>query len=119
MRGLALAWSVVIAKAREPGQQAQGAVRAILRQAWRGSSAVEGLNSVLRMQQGRHRRLSQGLLDLKRLYWNCRPLRTGQRKKQTPYARLGLRLPAMTWWQLLHLPAGQLQQHLSAQQVAA
>jgi hypothetical protein len=115
MRGLALAWSVVIAKAGEPGQQGQSAVRAILRQSWRGSSAVEGLNSVLRMQQGRHRRLSQGLLDLKRLYWNCRPLRTGQRKKQTPYARLGLRLPAMTWWQLLHLSPGQLQQHLSAQ----
>ena len=119
MRGLALAWSVVLAKAGEPGQQAQAAVRAILRQSWRGSSAVEGLNSVLRMQQGRHRRLSQSLLDLKRLYWNCRPLRTGHRKKQTPYGRLGLRLPAMTWWQLLHLSPGQLQQHLSAQHVAA
>jgi hypothetical protein len=119
MRGLALAWSVVIAKAGEPGQQTQAAVRAILRQSWRGSSAVEGLNSVLRMQQGRHRRLSQGLLDLKRLYWNCRPLRTGLRKKQTPYARLGLRLPDMTWWKLLHLPPEQLRQHLSAQQVAA
>jgi hypothetical protein len=119
MRGLVLAWSVVIAKAGESGQQTQAAVRAILRQAWRGSSAVEGLNSVLRMQQGRHRRLSQGLLDLKRLYWNCRPLRTGQRKKQTPYGRLGLRLPDMTWWKLLHLPPEQLRQHLSAQQVAA
>jgi hypothetical protein len=119
MRGLALAWSVVTAKAGEPGQQTQAAVRAILRQAWRGSSAVEGLNSVLRMQQGRHRRLSQGLLDLKRLYWNCRPLRTGHRKKQMPYARLGLRLPDMTWWKLLHLPPEQLRQHMSAQQVAA
>jgi hypothetical protein len=119
MRGLALAWSVVIAKAGEDGQRTQQAVRGILRQAWRGSSAVEGLNSVLRMQQGRHRRLSQGLLDLKRLYWNCRPFRTGERKRQTPYARLGLRLPAMPWWQLLHLSPGQLQQHLSAQQVAA
>jgi hypothetical protein len=119
MRGLALAWSVVIAKAGESGQQTQAAVRTILRQSWRGSSAVEGLNSVLRMQQGRHRRLSQGLLDLKRLYWNCRPLRTGQRKKQTPYARLGLRLPDMTWWKLLHLTPEQLRQLLSAQQVAA
>jgi hypothetical protein len=119
MRGLALAWSVVIAKAGEDGRQTQQAVRGILRQAWRGSSAVEGLNSVLRMQQGRHRRLSQGLLDLKRLYWNCRTFRTGQRKKQTPYDRLGLRLPAMPWWQLLHLPPGLLQQHLSAQRVAS
>jgi hypothetical protein len=118
-RGLALAWGVVLAKAGESGQQAQAAVRTILRQAWRGSSAVEGLNSVLRMQQGRHRRLSQGLLDLKRLYWNCRPLRTGPRRKKTPYGRLGLHLPDLTWWKLLHLPPEELRQHLSAQQLAA
>jgi hypothetical protein len=30
------------------------------------------VNSVLRMQQARHRGLGQGMLDLKRLYWNCR-----------------------------------------------
>ena len=68
-------------------------VRGVLRGAWRSSSLVEGLNSVLRMQQARHRRLPQGLLDLKRLSWNCRRLRTGRRKGQTPSARLGVRLP--------------------------
>ena len=43
---------------------------------WRASSLVEGINSVLRMQQARHRRLTPGLLDLKRLYWNCHRFRT-------------------------------------------
>ena len=50
------------------------------------SSLVECLNSVARMQQSRHRRMTQELLDLKRLYWNCRTFRTGRRQKQTPYA---------------------------------
>ena len=36
-----------------------------------GTLAVEG------MQQARHRKMSQGLLDLKRLYWNSQPFRTG------------------------------------------
>ena len=47
----------------------------VFRNTWRSSSLVEGLNSVLRMHQTRHRRLTQGLLDLKRLYWNCRTFR--------------------------------------------
>jgi hypothetical protein len=119
VRGQVVVWSVVISKAGELGEQAVAAGREILRQSWRGSSAVEGLNSVLRMQQGRRRRLTQGLLDLKRLYWNCRKLRTGQRKKQTPYDRLGLKLPNLTGWQLLKLSPEELRQHLSAQQLAA
>ncbi len=80
---------------------------------------VEGLNSVLRMQQARHRQLTQGLLDLKRLYWNCRAFRTGKRKKQTPYGRLGLALPTADWWDLLKIPPDQLRQQLSAPKVAA
>ena len=36
-----------------------------LRQAVRASSAVEGVNSVVRMHQGRHRHVSQSMLDLK------------------------------------------------------
>ena len=40
----------------------------MLRQAVRASSAVECMNSVLRMHQSRHRTVTQGLLDLKRLY---------------------------------------------------
>ena len=35
------------------------------------------------MQQARHRKLTQGLLDLKRWYWNQKPFRTGRRKGKT------------------------------------
>ena len=58
---------------------------------------------IFALQQARwQRRLSQGLLDLKRLYWNCREFRTGKRKKQTPYERLGQTLPTGDWWELLN-----------------
>ena len=67
----------------------------------RASSAVEGINSVLRMQQGRHRKMTQGLLDLKRLYWNCRRLPTGRRKGRCPYELLGVSLPSTDFWTLL------------------
>jgi len=49
-------------------QSAYRGVDALLRHAVRASSAVECVNSVVRMHQGRHRHVSQGLLDLKRLY---------------------------------------------------
>jgi hypothetical protein len=39
----------------------------LLSQALRARSAVEGVNSVGRMHQGRHRHVSQEMLDLKRL----------------------------------------------------
>ena len=68
-------------------------VRLAYRESWRASSLVEGINSVVRMQQARHRRLTTGLVDLKRLYWNCREFRTGRRKRHTPYELLGVRLP--------------------------
>ena len=42
-------------------------VSRVLRQTVRASSAVECMNSVLRMHQARHRTVTQGLLDLKRL----------------------------------------------------
>src|SRR5436309_66720 len=57
------------------------------------SGAVECMNSVLRMQQSRHRRMTQPMLDLKRLYWNCRSFRSGPRKDTSPYRALGLKLP--------------------------
>jgi hypothetical protein len=112
VRGLLVVWSVVIASAGQAGEQAVPLVRGILRRAFRASSAVEGLNSVVRMQQGRHRRLTQGLLDLKRLYWNSRAFRTGKRRRRTPYELLGLTLPALSWWQLLKLSPEQLRQHV-------
>jgi hypothetical protein len=116
-RAVALVAGVVLALAGEGGARALELVRGVLRRAYRASSAVEGLNSVVRMHQGRHRRLTQGLLDLKRLNWNCRAFRTGQRKRQTPYGLLGLRLPTSDWWQLIKIPPHELRQHLSAQQL--
>ena len=75
---------------------------------------MECVNSVVRMQQARHRKLSQGLLDLKRLYWNRRRFRTGRRKDQTPYGLLGLKLPDLSFWEFLKLTPDQLRQQLSA-----
>jgi hypothetical protein len=82
-------------------------VAAVLRGTVRASSAVECMNSVLRMHQGRHRTLTQGMLDLKRLYWNCREFRGGKRKGKCPYEHLGLKLPRYAFWDLLQeeLPA--------------
>jgi hypothetical protein len=93
MRGVLLVCGVLIAQAGEAGQQAVAALRQALRCLGRASSCVEGLNSVVRMQQSRHRKMTQELLDLKRLYWNLRPLRTGTRKDACPYQRLGVPLP--------------------------
>src|SRR5262249_17066050 len=69
-RGVLLAAAVLLAAGGERLEGLRSAIRGVLRGSWRSSSLVEGLNSVLRMGQARHRRLSQGLLDLKRLYWN-------------------------------------------------
>ena len=77
------------------------AVSRVLRGTVRASSAVECMNSVLRMHQSRHRTVSQGLLDLKRLYWNCREFREGKRRRHSPYQLLGLKLPSYRFWDLL------------------
>jgi hypothetical protein len=70
------------------------------------------------MQQARHRQMTQGLLDLKRLYWNLRRFRTGRRKRQTPYGLLGLNLPEMSFGEFLKLTPDKLREQLSAQEVA-
>lgn len=93
-------------------EQAYQRVAAVLATTVRASSAVEGINSVLRMQQCRHRRMTQGLLDLKRLYWNCRRLPTGRRRDHCPYQLLGVALPSYDFWQLLQTPPEQLTQIL-------
>jgi hypothetical protein len=82
-------------------EAAYNRVAQVLRTTVRASSAVEGINSVLRMQQGRHRKMTQGLLDLKRLYWNCRRLQTGKRRGRCPYEMLGVALPSVDFWTLL------------------
>ena len=84
-------------------QQSYTRVSELLESVVRASSAVECVNSVLRMQQVRHRNLSQGMLDLKRLYWNCRAFEAGKRKGRSPYELLGLKLPTSDWWPLLQM----------------
>jgi hypothetical protein len=79
-------------------------VSGVLRQTVRASSAVECMNSVLRMHQSRHRTVTQGLLDLKRLYWNCRVFREGKRRGRCPYEHLGLNLRSYWFWDLLGMP---------------
>ena len=114
-RALLLACATLLTAAGQAGEATRKAVRDILHTTWRASSLVEGINSVLRMHQARHRRLTQGLLDLKRLYWNCRRLRTGRRRGQSPYQHLGLRLPeGRPWWELLKMTPEQLGDELSA-----
>jgi len=115
LRGVLLVCAVVLAKAGAVGQQAVAGVQAIFRNTWRASSLVECINSVLRMQQSRHRKMSQGLLDLKRLYWNAHRFRSGRRKGTTPYERLGVPWPpGIRWWDLLKLTPEQLRDKLSA-----
>ena len=100
-RAWALVRTVQLTKACPDWRDEAGRVRAVLRGVWRASSLVECVNSVARMQQARHRKMTQGLLDLKRLYWNLRRFRTGRRKDQTPYGLLGLKLPEL---ELLGVP---------------
>lgn len=88
-------------------------VAAVLDRTCRASSAVECLNSVLRMHQSRHRRMTQRMLDLKRLYWNCHRFEVGPRRGRSPYEVLGVRLPTLEFWQLLQASPHDLTQTLS------
>jgi hypothetical protein len=120
LRGILLLCAVVLSKAGAEGQQALTAIRDILRRAYRASSLVECVNSVLRMQQAGHRRMTQGLLDLKRLYWNCHSFGSGRRRQTTPYQRLGVPWPeGLRWWDVLKLTPEQLRDKLSTARIAA
>ena len=94
-------------------------VAEVLANVLRASSVVECMNSVLRMHQARHRTVSQAMLDLKRLFWNCREFVEGKRKDECPYGLLGLKLPTYDAWELLQFDPEQLEQQLSSQQLAA
>jgi hypothetical protein len=114
-RGLLLILAVILAKAGTVGQQAVDGVRNIFRNTWRASSLVECLNSAVRMHQALHRKMTQNLLDLKRLYWNTHTFRTGRRRGTSPYQRLGIPWPeGLRWWDLLKWPPEQLRERLSA-----
>jgi len=81
---------------------------------------VECVNSVLRMQQAGQRRLTQGLLDLKRLYGNCHRFGSGRRRHSTPYQRLGIPWPDdLTWEELLNRTPEHLRDKLSTAKPAA
>jgi hypothetical protein len=110
----ALARTVQLTKACPDWRDEADRVRVVLRGVWRASSLVECVNSVARMQQARHRKMTQGLLDLKRLYWNLRRFRTGRRKGQTPYGMVGLKLPDLSFWEFLKLTPEELREKLSA-----
>ena len=107
-----------VARGRELDEEERASyerVAAVLGATVRASSAVECMNSVLRMQQSRHRRMTQPMLDLKRLYWNCRPFRSGPRKDACPYRALGLELPTYDFWEVLRADPVRLAQQLSRQ----
>ena len=111
---------MVLATAGVEGQQAVTAIRDLLRRAYRASSLVECINSVLRMHQAGHRQMTQGLLDLKRLYWNCHTFDSGRRRGTTPYQRLGVPWPeGLRWWDVLKLAPEQLRDKLSTASMAA
>jgi hypothetical protein len=119
LRGVLLSCAVILALAGAIGQRTVAAVRALLRSSWRASSLVECVNSVVRMQQARHRKLSQGLLNLKRLYWNSHVFRTGRRRGKSPYQHLGIAWPeGVRWWDVLKWSPEQLGRELSARTMA-
>jgi hypothetical protein len=113
-RGVLLVASVTLSLGQEVGTQTLALVRGVLDGAWRSSSLVEGVNSVVRMHQRRHKRLTQGLLDIQRLYWNTHAFRAGKRKGASPYKHMALVLPEGGWWALIKLTPEQLQTQMSA-----
>lgn len=84
LRGVLLATGLVRSLSGSAALAALTQVGQVLRQAWRASRLVECLNSVAWMQQSRHRRMTPGLLALKRLSWNGRSFSPGRRRQQTP-----------------------------------
>jgi hypothetical protein len=112
----AVAWGRPLSEAED---QSYARVSAVLSGTVRASSAVECMNSVLRRQQSNPKRMTQGMLDLKRLYWNSHRLKAGKRKDGRPYEHLGLPLASFDFWELLQADPEQLTQELSGQKDAA
>ena len=99
--------------------QASARVAEILPGVVRARSAVACVNSVVRMHQARHRHISQGLLDRKRLSWHWRAFQHGKRQGACPYALLGLQLSTYDWWTLLQMDPKAVEQKLSTQKLVA
>jgi hypothetical protein len=102
-----LVQSVVCHKRDANWRESYQRVARVLRQKVRASSAVECMNSVLRMHQARHRMVTQELLDLKRLSWNCRVVREGKRCGRCSDEHLGLKLPSDHFWSGLQIPTAE------------
>jgi len=112
---LQVLYAVIGDSALSPEEQADyERIKAVLATTIRASSAVEGSNSVSRMHQSRHRCMSKGLLDLKRLYWNCRPLPTGRRRRHSPYEMLGVIAPGTDFWTLMQSTPAELHKLVSS-----
>jgi hypothetical protein len=118
-RALASVRTVRLTKASPGWRDESRRVGAVLRGAWRASRLVECVNSAARMQQARHRRMTRGLLDLKRLHGNPRRFRTGRRKGRTPCGMMGLGLPDLSLWEFLELTPAELQEKPSVQEDVA
>jgi hypothetical protein len=112
----AVAWGRALSGAEA---ESYGRVAAVLSGAVRSSSVAECLNGVLPKQRSNHKRMTQGMLDLKRLYWNTHRLEAGKRKGGCPYQHLGLSLRSFDFWELLQADPEQLTQELSGQKDAA
>jgi hypothetical protein len=108
---------LVRARLGENCKEAYRRVSQVLKRVVRASSAVECVNSVVRMHQSRHKNLTQPLLDLKRLFFNCRGFLEGKRKGRCPYQLLGLILPTYDPWSLLQMDTAHLEQLLSSPQL--
>ena len=108
---------VVKARLGKDWKESYRRVSQVLWRVLRASSAVECVNSVVRMHQARHRNLSQEMLDLKRLYFNCRAFLEGKRKKHCPYELLGLKLPSCDPWVLLQIDPAELEKLLSSSEL--
>jgi hypothetical protein len=108
---------VVCEKTDRRWRDSYGRIARVLSRTVRASSVVECMNSVIRMHQARHRTVTQPLLDLKRLWWNCRKFREGKRRSRSPYEHLKLPLPTHDFWELLQLDPEDLTQELSTAEV--
>jgi len=78
-------------------------VEAILNTRLRTTSAVEGANSRLSPFFAVHKQVSQGFLELLRLFLNLRPYRQGTRKGHTPAELAGIEPPTDDWLVLVGL----------------
>lgn len=73
--------------------QAWEAVTQVLGRAWRGSSLVECVNSLLRPRLNSRKQTDQGCLELFRFLHNVRPFQRGKRAGHSPAQLVGLEVP--------------------------